>query len=233
MINNNSEKSIWVVRHGFRIDFTCPGWVENAENPYNPPLDPAGLIQAEETAERLKNEDIQYIFASPFYRTLQTANAFAEKAGIKFNVEKGFSEWLQGDEFKNTPVLSSAIEAAEEFSLINTDYKSLGSFEYPESRADLDFRVDETLKKIIDKYKSNILIISHGSPIKSIYKSLTGSVPEDYQPMCSVTKFGYSSNGWEIEIDAESSHLSTPDNTNRAFYRERGANYEEEHKSKV
>ena len=225
MINNSSEKSIWVVRHGFRIDFTTPGWAETAENPYNPPLDPVGLKQAEETAERLVNEDIQYIFASPFYRTLQTASKIAEKKGLKFNIEPGFSEWLKSEEFTYMPDLYSSEDLLKDFPLINTDYQAMGSAEYPESRSDLDERTEKVLKKITDKYKSNILIISHGSPIKSIYKALTSIVPEDYQPMCSVTKFCYNSGCWTPDIDADSSHLTSPDTTHRAFYRERGSNY--------
>ena len=228
MKDNTSEKTLWVVRHGLRIDFTTPDWVKTAGNPYNPPLDPKGLEQAGETAERLMNENIKYIFSSPFYRTLQTASAVAEKLKVEICVESGFSEWLKAEEFKYMPDLYNLDDMKNEFPLINREYKSIVSAEYPESREELDERTEKALEKIIEKYKSNILIISHGSPIKSIYKSLIKTVPDDYQPMCSVSRFSFNSDKWKLEIDSDSSHLSTPDITHRAFYRERSADYENE-----
>ena len=223
MAETKKERKLWVVRHGLRIDFTTPGWTDTAENPYNPPLDSKGLTQAEETAERLKNEKIDYIFTSPFIRTLQTASAVAEKKGMSFNIEKGLSEWLKSSEFPYMPDLYSTDYLAEQFPLIDRNYKSMASAGYPESREDLDARTEDALLKIFDKYDGSILVISHGSPIKSIYKALINVFPEDYQPMCSVSMFRYSSDGWNLEIDSDSSHLSIADVTNRAFYAERGS----------
>ena len=221
LTENKKEKILWVVRHGLRIDFTSPEWVKTAENPYNPPLDPKGITQAEETAERLRNEKIDYIFSSPFIRTLQTASAVAEKKGLTFNVEPGFSEWLKSSEFRYMPDLYSMDYLSEKFPLINPDYKSMVSASYPESQNNLDTRTDTALEKIFDKYDGSILVISHGSPIKSIYKSLIRTVPEDYQPMCSVSMFRFDSGEWKLEIDSDSSHLTIPDVTGRAFYAEK------------
>lgn len=215
---NKSTNKIWVVRHGLRIDFTTPEWVRSAVNPYNPPLDPKGLEQASETAERLLSKNIDFIFASPFLRTLQTAEIIAEKTGIKINVEEGFSEWLKESEFKYKPDLNNLNSLNKDFPFINTDYKSIVTQSYPETREDLDTRTEKALLSIIEKYGSNILIISHGSPIKSIYKSLINKIPDEYQPMCSVTRFEYSSGDWKISIDGDSTHLTTPDITHRAFY---------------
>ena len=223
LTEKRKDKILWVVRHGLRIDFTTPGWTDTAENPYNPPLDSKGLMQAEETAERLKNEKIDHIFVSPFIRTLQTASAIAEKKGMKFNVETGFSEWLKDSEFSYMPDLYSIEYLSKKFPLINQDYKSMSSTSYPETRDDLDGRTEDALEKIFDKYDGSILVISHGSPIKSIYKSLINIFPEDYQPMCSVSMFKCNSNGWNLEIDSDSSHLSIPDVTKRAFYAERNS----------
>ncbi len=219
------EKNIWIVRHGLRVDFTDPDWVKTAENPYNPPLDEKGIKQAEETAVRLMSEQIDYIFTSPFLRTLQTANAIAEKKGMKFNVETGFSEWLKSDEFSYKPELPSPDEMAEKFPFLNTSYESVTPSAYPESRNELDKRTEKVLSEIINKYNGNILIISHGSPIKSIYKSLINVVPDDYQPMCSVSLFSLVSGEWKLEINSDSSHLTLPDITQRAFYLEKGSNY--------
>lgn len=63
-----NDHSIWICRHGNRIDFVDPSW--KGSDPY---LSPDGIIQAKETGKRLKDENIQHIFASPFFRTVETA----------------------------------------------------------------------------------------------------------------------------------------------------------------
>ena len=223
MMDCNNVKKIWVVRHGMRMDFVDNEWVLSAEKPYNPPLAPVGLIQAEETAERLKLEDIDHIFASPFLRTLQTANALAEKKGEMINVEAGLSEWLKTREFSQMPDFYNTEDLKKQFPLINTDYKSIIYPEYPENQESLDSRTEKTLESITGKYSGSILIISHGSPIKSIFKTLTGAVPDEFQPMCSVTCFDFRNGVWEPVINGDSSHLTNPDTTRRAFYSDRAA----------
>jgi broad specificity phosphatase PhoE len=42
----------------------------------------------------LKKEKIAHIFASPFLRTVQTANAVAEMLNLPIKLETGLSEWL-------------------------------------------------------------------------------------------------------------------------------------------
>jgi len=73
-----------------RVNFVNPEWVSSAQNRYDPPLHPIGFQQAEETAERLKSETIDHIFASPFLKTLQTAGVIAKKIRKKIEVETGF-----------------------------------------------------------------------------------------------------------------------------------------------
>lgn len=219
MPDNSSQKILWLVRHGLRIDFADPEWVASAENPYNPPLDPTGLEQAAETAERLKSESIEHIFVSPFLRTLQTASLVAEKSGIEIKVEAGLSEWLTPNEFDQLPDLNNPTDLLKAFPLVNADYQSLFNPDYPEDQEALNTRMSKTISGIIDKYGSNILIVSHGSPIQSIHKALLNDVPDSMQPMGSVTKLEYSSGKWNLIINGDSSHLSSPDTSQRGFWR--------------
>lgn len=219
--------SLWVVRHGLRIDFIDDNWVKTAKNPYNPPLAPKGFLQAEEAALRLESEKIDYIFASPFLRTLQTANIIAEKVGLDFNVEPGLTEWLKPSEYGCMPDLYNLKDLKLDFPHINLNYKPYVIPEYPETKEALDDRAKEAVNKIISKYKANVLLISHGSPIKSIFKALLDYEPEDYQTMGSVSRFDLSEKNWDLAIDGDTSHLSVLDTRKRAFYNQRAKNGQE------
>lgn len=231
MIDKKSEINLWVVRHGYRIDFSDPQWLETAENPYNPPLANVGFEQAAETALRLKDEKIDYIIASPFLRTVQTANIIAEKLGKKVILETGLSEWLSLKDFDFRPVLDDPNDLVREYPFIDPGSGHLVSTVYPEDSDSLDKRIDNTISKIIRKYRTNILMISHGSPIKSIFKTLIGYKNEEYSPMCSVSMFHYRAGNWKLEIENDSRHLSTPDTTGTAFYSERWADLEKSRES--
>lgn len=215
-------RHIWVVRHGMRIDFANPGWIETAEEPYNPPLAPVGLLQAEETVRRFQGVDLEAIYVSPFLRTLQTARLIAESKGLPLFVEPGFFEFLKKDEFTDNPIKPGPAYAKllGDFPEISSSYSSDISPSYPESIHDLDRRIDLALSRIFESSYREILIVSHGTPIKSIYRHFTGSVPEDYQPMSSVTRFDLRDGHWRLAIDGDSSHLSTADTTGKAFYAE-------------
>ena len=219
-MNQQENKRIWIVRHGMRIDFATPSWTESAENPYNPPLAPEGLLQARETAVRFEREDLDAIFVSPFLRTLQTARFIAEKKGLPLLVEPGFSEFLKEEEFTHSPVESDLEQLRRDFPEIDPTHGSALSPRYPESVQELDRRIDSALDSIINSSLRNILIVSHGSPIKSIYRYFTGAVPGTYQPMSSVTMFDFCEGSWNLAIDGDSSHLSIADTTGKAFYAE-------------
>jgi broad specificity phosphatase PhoE len=231
MIDKDSEINLWVVRHGYRIDFNDPHWIETAKNPYNPPLATVGFEQAAETAERLKDEKIDHIIASPYLRTVQTANIIAEKLGKKVILETGLSEWLSLKDFDFRPKLDDPFDLVRDYPFIDPESGHLVKIAYPEDTDSLDKRIDKTISEIIRKYRSNILIISHGSPIKSIFKTLVAYKSEGYSPMCSVTQFHYNSGTWKMEIHDDSRHLSTPDKTGNAFYKERWADLEKSRES--
>ena len=58
-------KTVWIVRHGNRLDFVYPEWFELATRRYDPPLAEDGFIQANKLALRLASEKIDHIFTSP------------------------------------------------------------------------------------------------------------------------------------------------------------------------
>jgi len=221
MIDKKSDITVWILRHGARIDLIDQDWRITAENPYNPPLAPVGFEQAAETGERLKSEGIDHIIASPFLRTVQTANVIGEKIGKKINLETGLSEWMSSDEFDYKPEIGDQESLSIEFPRINPGYQSLVGCEYPEDPDHLERRVEQTISELIKKYGSTLLLVSHGSPLRSIFKVLINYTKDEYPPMCSLSRFHYHSGKWELEIDYDSTHLTNPDNTESVFYKER------------
>ena len=97
------NQTIWIARHGNRLDFVNPEWFNTAERPYDPPLSPDGIVQAQELGQRLVGERIRHIFASPFLRTVQTADRVAQILDLPIKIESGLGEWLNPDWMKSDP----------------------------------------------------------------------------------------------------------------------------------
>jgi broad specificity phosphatase PhoE len=57
------SKTVWIARHGNRIDFVNPAWFDTAERPYDPHLSEDGQIQAQQLANRLVGEGITQIIS--------------------------------------------------------------------------------------------------------------------------------------------------------------------------
>lgn len=215
-----TKRQIWAVRHGLRMDFLDKQWINTAERYYDSPLHADGKIQAEETGCRLGGEKIDYIFASPFLRTLQTANIIAKRLKMKFYAEAGFSEWLKEVDFPGQPLVGKKAVLEEDFTQWDRNYRSLGQAIYPEDHHLLDGRIAKTTERIFNNFPGNILIISHASPIDALFKYCINEYPGEFQTMCAISCFEHTSNGWNLAIDRDMSHLSIKDMRNREFYKE-------------
>jgi len=78
-------QTIWIARHGNRIDFVNPEWFNTAERRYDPPF----RWRASHQLGNASKKDIAHIFASPFLRTVQTANQVAEALDLPIKLESG------------------------------------------------------------------------------------------------------------------------------------------------
>eukprot|EP00750_Incisomonas_marina_P000213 INCI10180.3.p1 GENE.INCI10180.3~~INCI10180.3.p1 ORF type:complete len:446 (+),score=27.35 INCI10180.3:223-1560(+) len=97
--------SVYVIRHGDREDYANPeAWRVRAEaaggNLSDPPLSRLGRQQANETAMQISEllrasntapEDV-VILASPYLRTIQTAQPTADQLGLPIHLEHGLAE---------------------------------------------------------------------------------------------------------------------------------------------
>ena len=209
-------RNIWIVRHAERVDNIDPKWVENPPRGAwdDPPITERGQTQAKEVGYCLNDEigQIDYLFSSPFLRCLQTiknilmglseANQLANNNISSNNlipkifVEPGFSEPI--NICQNPPGYLEVNQLINEFPMIDPFYKPIISTDIicqEKTALDSFRRTQKTLANIIQNYKGNILIVTHGGPIIACHGALTGDFK--YVGQCTISKYIIKS----LEID--------------------------------
>ena len=201
-------QTVWIVRHGNRLDFVNPEWFNTAAKRYDPPLSEDGFVQAAELGRRLKQEDISHIFASPFLRTIQTATEIAQILNLPIKLEAGLSEWHNPKWMTEMPEIHPQELLADKYPLIDWNYKSCFTPHYPETRADVYRRMARTVQKLLFNYDKNILIVGHGISVSGVIKGLNPEIPHFKVTLCCLTKMVWQSDRWEAEFYGDTSHLS-------------------------
>ncbi len=192
-----------------RTDFENSVWQKNAKRPHDPPLSTNGVRQAEETAAYLKDSGMKYLFSSPFYRTLQTADIIAGVLEIQIKVEHGFSEFMNKEWFQNKPQILSREEIFKEFNHIDTSYLTLKYPVFPEDRVNDDVykRTKVVLDKITDTYDGTIGIVGHGATVSNAGRVLKGSSLRMNYGLCSINRLVKDNDNWHLQY-ASNRHLT-------------------------
>ncbi len=143
------------------------------------PLTEDGLDSSIKLVDVLNKHNINYIFSSPFIRTLQTVYPYSKQNGIKINAEHSLSE-IQHPRL--IPVESYKINLptyiAEQFNC-NPGYISIldpSNHVYPENEKAVSSRVKTFLSRLIREHINkdhNILIVTHQIIINNILKIAT------------------------------------------------------------
>jgi broad specificity phosphatase PhoE len=209
-MTKDKGQTIWIARHGNRLDFVDPEWFENADRPYDPPLSEDGVIQGQELAKRLEKEAIAHIFVSPFLRTVQTAFEVAKVLNLPLKVEAGLGEWLNPDWMTHQPDLLTLEALSAQYPWIDRDYQSRLVPQYPESEAQIMARTAQIVQQLVAEYSDNILLIGHGASVLGTTQGLLRSPVSMQVTLCCLTKLTRTSNGWNLELKADTSHLSQP-----------------------
>jgi broad specificity phosphatase PhoE len=202
---------IWMARHANRIDFVNPDWFRTAERRYDPPLSDDGIIQTLKLAKRLQKEHIAHIFASPFLRTVQTANAVAEALDLPIKLETGLSEWLNPAWMTEEPEKLSIPALAELFRRIDTSYTSRIAAKYPETLAQVQERCGQTARCLAEEFfPADILLVGHGVSVLGGAIGLVGEMAETEvkASLCSLVKIVRQDQTWLLELKGDTSHLS-------------------------
>ncbi|HIK36619.1 MAG TPA: histidine phosphatase family protein [Geminocystis sp. M7585_C2015_104] len=195
--------TLYLARHGERLDFVEPEWFTRALRKYDPPLSEKGKIQAEKLGKRLKKEGIERILASPFLRTIQTAHIIAEILGLKVCLEAGLGEWLNPNWMTSPPLLHPREELEGVYPRIDWRYVSQIFPVYPETEEEVLTRMRKMTELLVTQFSGHILVVGHGITVAGIVESLVGKV--DISPsFCSLTKIVWDDRGKAfLELNAE------------------------------
>jgi len=202
---------VWIARHANRLDFVNPDWFLTAERRYDPPLSDDGTIQAQQLAKRLKGEKITHIFASPFLRTVQTANAVAEVMNLPIKLETGLSEWLNPVWMTEEPKRLSTPALAELFPRIDLGYTPRIAANYPETHEKVRERSGQTARCLANEFfPENILLVAHGASVLGAAMGLVGEIAktEVKASLCSLVKVVRDEPEWLLELKGDTSHLT-------------------------
>jgi broad specificity phosphatase PhoE len=157
------------------------------------PLTQTGLNNSIKLIDVLEKLNIDYIFSSPFIRTLQTIYPYSKRKGLKINTEHSISE-IQHPHI--IPVKSYQISLpqyiAEQFNCNQTYISILDPYNhnYPEDENSVKLRVKTFLTKIINEMiDSNhcIIIVTHQIVCNMILKIAT----QKYKDININTTFNY------------------------------------------
>ncbi|OCQ95728.1 phosphoglycerate mutase [Nostoc sp. MBR 210] len=202
---------VWIARHANRLDFVNPDWFLTAERRYDPPLSDDGFVQAKQLAQRLKSEKITHIFASPFLRTVQTANAVAEALDLSIKLETGLSEWLNPEWMTEEPERLSALTLKKLFPRIDHSYTPRIAAKYPETHEQVRARSGQTARCLATEcFPEQILLVAHGASVLGAAMGLVGEVAktEVKASLCSLVKVVLQGPEWLLELKGDTSHLT-------------------------
>lgn len=202
------SQTVWIARHGNRLDFVNPEWFNTAERPYDPPLSEDGLEQAKQLGQRLVGEGIAHIFASPFLRTVQTANEVANILNLPIKLESGLSEWLNPEWMKTEPERLPLEELQERFPRIDPSHTSLVIARYPETSEMVLQRTAQTAQRLTAEFSEDVLFVGHGASVVGCTQGLVGGTPEVKASLCCLVKLVRQEQKWVMELNGDTSHLS-------------------------
>lgn len=202
------SQTVWIARHGNRLDFVHPEWFNTAERRYDPPLSEDGLVQAKQLGKRLVREGIVHIFASPFLRTVQTAFQVAEALDLPIKLELGLSEWLNPQWMTSDPERMPIELLQEKFPRIDTSYTSRVIACYPETSEMVLERSAQTARLLTAEFSEDMLLVGHGASVVGTTQGLVGGTPEVNASLCCLVKLVHQEQKWLMELNGDTSHLS-------------------------
>lgn len=203
-------QTIWLARHGNRIDFVQPEWFNTAKRRYDPHLSADGMIQAEQLGQRLAGSGIKHIFASPFLRTVQTANPLACKLGLSIKLEWGLGEWFNAKWMSEDPETLHPDHLAKTYP-IDLTYQ-VPKYAHPETWEDCLNRTANTAIRLANEYPNqDLLLVGHGASVVGIARGLVGAIAEEkiQAPLCGIQKLVKHGDTWVLELVDDVEHLET------------------------
>ena len=167
---------IFLVRHGA----TTLSSEDRFAGATDVPLSETGREQVRRLAERLADDDLTAIFASPMGRTVETARILAEPHGLEVQIRDGLREMSHG-RWEQKTRHEVDCEFPEEAAAWEEDpytFAPVGG----ESGLAVTARALPVLMEIVrENQGGNVLIASHKATIRLLLSSLLGFDPRRYR----------------------------------------------------
>lgn len=207
-------RSVFLVRHGERVDEVEPGWARTAPNIYDPPLTARGRAQAYCAGRFLSRRGtVRQIFSSPFSRTVQTAHEMARHLRLPVRVEWGVCEWLKAAWYGTSqpPELRSLDLLAAECSLIDLQYQTQCLIDFPERDDAFRARCQRMVDFIKKETIGDTVVVAHGLTIRALVLAFTNGKEQNLprRPYCSITQVQEQPDGsWRLgDLIVSTAHI--------------------------
>jgi broad specificity phosphatase PhoE len=201
------QQTVWITRHGNRLDFVDPRWYLTAPHPFDPPLSEDGLVQARKLGQRLKPEGIARIYSSPFLRALETAHQVAECLDLPVEIEQGASEWYNPAWFPESPRLVPPGECRARCPRLRETDDSVVRPVFPESWEDVLARTARCITMLVGQTRDDVLIVGHGASVLGFAQALAGAGAAVNAELCALVKLVRRGAGWHMELNGDTSFL--------------------------
>eukprot|EP01126_Amoeba_proteus_P020604 TRINITY_DN2094_c0_g1_i7.p1 TRINITY_DN2094_c0_g1~~TRINITY_DN2094_c0_g1_i7.p1 ORF type:complete len:265 (+),score=38.60 TRINITY_DN2094_c0_g1_i7:81-875(+) len=208
-------RSVVILRHGNRLDHEDPSWRRTAADPEDSPLSVSGHAQASKVARFLRSSeyDVQYIFSSPYTRTLQTATPIAKEFVVPIRVEFGITEHVSevGSEVNHKP--QQHYQVPWDSFPIDREYTSIGTSQEGENDALLHERVMPFIQFLENDSrfsKGTVVLVSHASTVISLVRGFMRDIGLPIFPgTCTITELLYhpERSSWEMRKNCCYAHL--------------------------
>ena len=200
--------TLYLTRHGQ----TMWNLEKRLQGTQNSPLTKAGIMQAEDLRDRLKDIDVDIIYTSPLERAYKTAEIIKGNKEIPLLVHNGLMEINFGAWEGMT---LEEIEGVEEYKYEYSKFFNTPSKYTPfkgESVSDFVHRIQHSIIDIINENRGkNILIVTHGMTLKflmTLFKSLDidDIVSLPVMGQAALTHIEVQDNEYKILLEDDRSH---------------------------
>ena len=205
---------VYLVRHG-ETEWNAARRIQGQSDS---PLTEKGIFQAQQVAERVRNEGITHVIASDLGRTKHTAEIIADACGCQVVTEPRLRELHMGVlEARNIDSLTAEEEVWRKQMVDGTPR---GRIPEGESMNELAARMREALNNCLSlPAGSKPLLVSHGIALGCLISTILGLPAYAERRLrlrnCSISRVDYQqsdwlASGWIVETAGDISHLDLP-----------------------
>jgi broad specificity phosphatase PhoE len=200
---------VWVVRHGQRQDSVDPNWAENAERVHDPGLTDLGRWAAWRTGQRLAGSGVEFdaVFASPFLRTVETADEICRELATHTYLEPGLGEHRNPEWFDADPETLPWDQLDDWFGPVRLGHDPFVVPEFPETHEEAMARVGAATRRIVESVEGTILLVGHGLTIGGVVGGLVGDTDDVEAPLCGLTRLERDGDDWWLDFSGDTTHL--------------------------